>query len=140
MSLVSIKEVTELISEDIPAVAEMGIIFEIISDSLVRARLPFDASSLRSGGTISGPTMMGLGDIVVFVSILSRIGIVKDTVTTNLNANFLRKPGPSDLIAEGNLIKLGQRLAYGQVNMFSEKDPDNIVCHVTSTYSIPPKN
>ena len=84
--------------------------------------------------------MMGLGDIVVFVCILSRIGIVKNTVTTNLNANFLRKPGPSDLIAEGNLIKLGQRLAYGQVNMFSEKDPDNIVCHVTSTYSIPPKN
>ena len=106
MSLVSIKEVQELISEDIPAVAEMGIIFEIVSDNLVRARLPFDASSLRPGGTISGPTMMGLGDIVVFVCILSRIGIVKDTVTTNLNANFLRKPGPSDLIAEGNLIKL----------------------------------
>jgi uncharacterized protein (TIGR00369 family) len=118
----------------------MGIIFEIVSDNLVRARLPFDTSSLRPGGTISGPTMMGLGDIVVFVCILSRIGIVKDTVTTNLNANFLRKPGPSDLIAEGNLIKLGQRLAYGQVNMFSEKNPDSIVCHVTSTYSIPPKN
>ena len=140
MSLVSIKEVQELISEDIPAVAEMGIIFEIVSDNLVRARLPFDNSSLRPGGTISGPTMMGLGDIVVFVCILSRIGIVKDTVTTNLNANFLRKPGPSDLIAEGNLIKLGQRLAYGQVNKFSEKNPDSIVCHVTSTYSIPPKN
>ena len=140
MSLVSIKEVQELISEDIPAVAEMGIIFEIVSDNLVRARLPFDTSSLRPGGTISGPTMMGLGDIVVFVCILSRIGIVKDIVTTNLNANFLRKPGPSDLIAEGNLIKLGQRLAYGQVNMFSEKNPDSIVCHVTSTYSIPPKN
>ena len=42
MSLVSIKEVQELISEDIPAVAEMGIIFEIVSDNLVRARLPFD--------------------------------------------------------------------------------------------------
>ena len=140
MSLVSIKEVQELISEDIPAVAEMGIVFEIVSDNLVRARLPFDTSSLRPGGTISGPTMMGLGDIVVFVCILSRIGIVKDTVTTNLNANFLRKPGPSDLIAEGNLIKLGQRLAYGQVNMFSEKNPDSIVCHVTSTYSMPPRN
>ena len=46
----------------------------------------------------------------------------------------------ADLIAEGNLIKLGQRLAYGQVNMSSEKNPDSIVCHVTSTYSIPPKN
>ena len=84
--------------------------------------------------------MMGLDDVVVFVCILSRIGIVKDAVTTNLNANFLTKPGPWDLIAEGNLIKLGQRLAYGQVYMFSKKDPQNIVCHVTSTYSLPTKN
>ena len=35
MSLVSIKEVTDLISEDIPAVGEMGIVFEIVSDSLL---------------------------------------------------------------------------------------------------------
>ena len=138
MSLVSIAEVMKLINEDIPSVAETGLVFEEISDTKVSARLPFDASSLRPGGTISGPTMMGLADIVVFVCVLARIGIVKDAVTTNLNANFLRKPAPSDLIAEGRLIKCGRRLAYGEVSMFSDTDPENLVFHATCTYSIPP--
>ena len=138
MSLVSIAEVMKLINEDIPSVAETGLVFEEISDAKVNARLPFDASSLRPGGTISGPTMMALADIVVFVCVLTRIGIVKDAVTTNLNANFLRKPAPSDLIAEGRLIKCGRRLAYGEVSMFSDTDPGNLVFHATCTYSIPP--
>ena len=138
MALVSIAEVMKLIDEDIPSVAETGLVFEEISDTKVSARLPFDASSLRPGGTISGPTMMGLADIVVFVCVLARIGIVKDAVTTNLNANFLRKPAPSDLIAEGRLIKCGRRLAYGEVSMFSNTDPGNLVFHATCTYSIPP--
>lgn len=138
MSLVSIVEVMKLIDEDIPSVAETGLVFEEISNAKVRARLPFDVSSLRPGGTISGPTMMALADIVVFVCVLARIGIVKDAVTTNLNANFLRKPGPSDLIAEGRLIKCGRRLAYGEVSMFSDTDPGNLVFHATCTYSIPP--
>ena len=138
MSLVSIAEVMKLINEDIPSVAETGLVFEEISDAKVNARLPFDASSLRPGGTISGPTMMALADIVVFVCVLTRIGIVKNAVTTNLNANFLRKPAPSDLIAEGRLIKCGRRLAYGEVSMFSDTDPGNLVFHATCTYSIPP--
>ena len=138
MSLVSIAEVMKLINEDIPSVAETGLVFEEISDAKVNARLPFDASSLRPGGTISGPTMMALADIVVFVCVLARIGIVKDAVTTNLNANFLRKPAPSDLIAEGRLMKCGRRLAYGEVSMFSDTDPGNLVFHATCTYSIPP--
>ena len=138
MSLVSIAEVMKLIKEDIPSVAETGLVFEEISDAKVNARLPFDASSLRPGGTISGPTMMALADIVVFVCVLTRIGIVKDAVTTNLNANFLRKPAPSDLIAEGRLMKCGRRLAYGEVSMFSDTDPGNLVFHATCTYSIPP--
>jgi uncharacterized protein (TIGR00369 family) len=137
LSLITIDELDKLIKADIPSIAEIGVVFEMIGDGLVTARLPFHPSTLRPGGTISGPTMMGLADIVVFACVLSRIGMVKDAVTTNLNANFLRKPGPYDLVAEGRLIKCGRRLAYGEVMMFSEGQPDDIVCHVICTYSIP---
>ena len=57
-------------------------------------------------------------------------------VTTNLSFNFLRKPAPADLIADCRLLKLGKRLAVGEVSLFSEGSPD-IVCHATGTYSIP---
>ena len=80
---------------------------------------------------------MGLADYALFAAILSRIGRVELAVTTNLNANFLRRPKPADLIAKARLIKLGRRLAVGEVELYSDGD-DDMVAHVTSTYSIPP--
>ena len=59
-------------------------------------------------------------------------------VTTNLNINFLRKPAPHDLIAETRLIKLGKRLAVGEVEIYCEGE-DEMVAHATATYSIPPR-
>jgi len=59
-------------------------------------------------------------------------------VTTNLNINFLRKPETRDLLAECRLLKLGKRLAVGEVTLTSDGMPEP-VAHVTSTYSIPAK-
>ena len=56
-------------------------------------------------------------------------------MTTNLTINFLRKPAPRDLLAEARLLKLGKRLAVGEVAIRSEGEED-LVAHVTSTYSI----
>jgi uncharacterized protein (TIGR00369 family) len=92
--------------------------------------------SIRPGGTISGPTMMALADFTMYVGLLGSIGPVALAVTTNLNINFLRKPGARDLIAECRLLKLGQRLAVGEVTVRSDGQ-DEPVAHVTSTYSIP---
>ena len=50
--------------------------------------------------------------------------------------NFLRKPEPRALIADCRLLKLGKRLAVGEVSIVSEGNPE-LVCHATGTYSIP---
>ena len=86
-----------------------------------RVRRAFSEKFLRPGGTISGPTMMGLTDFAMYVAILASIGPVPLAVTTNLNINFLRKPAPRDLIAEARLIKLGKRLAVGEVEIYSRR-------------------
>jgi acyl-coenzyme A thioesterase PaaI-like protein len=49
--------------------------------------------------------------------------------------NFLRKPGARDLVAECRLLKLGKRLAVGEVALRSDGAED-LVAHATSTYSI----
>jgi uncharacterized protein (TIGR00369 family) len=103
-----------------------------------RVRRKFSERSLRPGGTISGPTMMGLTDFAMYVAILASIGPVPLAVTTNLNINFLRKPAQRDLIADTRLIKLGKRLAVGEVQIYSEGE-DEMVAHATATYSIPPR-
>jgi len=102
----------------------------------VRVRWTFDEASLRPGGTVSGPTMMELADFAMYVAVFSAIGPQPLAVTTNLNINFLRKPTRADLLADAHLMKIGKRLAVGEVTIYSEgtKEP---VAHVTATYSIP---
>jgi acyl-coenzyme A thioesterase PaaI-like protein len=58
-------------------------------------------------------------------------------VTTNLSINFLRKPQPGDLIADCTLLKIGKRLAVGEVAIHAADD-DELVAHCVATYSIPP--
>jgi uncharacterized protein (TIGR00369 family) len=101
-----------------------------------RLRHPFSENSLRPGGTLSGTTMMSLADFTMYVAVLSAIGWVPLAVTTNLTINFLKKPAARDLIAEARLLKLGKRLAVGEIGIRSDGD-DELVAHVTSTYSIP---
>jgi uncharacterized protein (TIGR00369 family) len=102
---------------------------------LVRQR--YNEGMLRPGGTVSGPTLMALADCAMYVVLLSAIGPVGLAVTTNLNINFLRKgQAGQDILAEARLLKLGKRLAVGEVNLLSGTSPDPIA-HVTSTYSIP---
>jgi uncharacterized protein (TIGR00369 family) len=102
---------------------------------LLRQR--FNDRMLRPGGTISGPTLMTLADCAMYVVLLSAIGPVGLAVTTNLNINFLRKGAPGqDVLAAARILKLGKRLAVGEVNLLSGASPDPIA-HVTATYSIP---
>ena len=109
---------------------------EEVGPMTARMRCDYHEKHLRPGGTISGPTMMALADLALYAAILAQIGPVALAVTTNLSFNFLRKPGQAALIGEANLLKLGKRLAVGEVRLFSQGESE-MVCHATGTYSIP---
>jgi uncharacterized protein (TIGR00369 family) len=100
-------------------------------------RRHYHPKSLRPGGTISGPSIMALADFTIYVAVLSAVGWVPLAVTTNFNINFLRKPAPGDLLAEARLIKLGRRLAVGDIGIRSDGAEADLVAHATSTYSLP---
>ena len=80
--------------------------------------------------------MMELADFAMYVAVFSAVGPMPLAVTTNLNINFLRKPAPADLLADAKLLKVGKRLAVGEVSIYSD-GLDEPVAHVTSTYSLP---
>jgi len=104
-----------------------------------RIRLGFHESMLRPGGTVSGATLMALADCAMYVVLLSAIGPVGLAVTTNLNISFLRKgEAGHDVLAAARILKLGKRLAVGEVTLLSDASEDPIA-HVTATYSIPTK-
>ena len=108
----------------------------IDADGIVVAHEITEAE-LRPGGTVSGPVMMTLADVALYVAILSQIGLVPLTVTTSLSINFLRKPqADRRLLGRCKLMKLGKSLAVGEVWIHSE-GMDEPVAHATGTYSIP---
>jgi uncharacterized protein (TIGR00369 family) len=109
---------------------------EAISGRTVRMRMAYHDRMLRPGGTISGPAMFALADIAMYAAVLAAIGPEALAVTTNLNINFLRKPRPGDMVAEAKILKLGKRLAVGEISLWSDGD-EELVAHATSTYSIP---
>lgn len=109
-----------------------------LSEKHVVMKLDTGDRHLRPGGTVSGPTMMALADAAMYALILGNIGPVALAVTTNLSINFYRKPKPGPLFARAVMLKLGQRLAVGDVLLYSD-DPDESVAQVSVTYSIPPR-
>ena len=97
-----------------------GLTIERVEYADVRVRRHFQEDSIRPGGTISGPTMMELADFAMYVAVFSAIGPQPLAVTINLNINFLRKPGKGDLTADARLMKVGKRLAVGEVTICSD--------------------
>ena len=131
-------ELEAFLAAQFPQMQSLPYRVERVDDSSLLLRMFYHESQLRPGGTISGPSLMTLADTAMYFLVLAHIGSVALAVTTNLNINFLRKPQPGDVLAQSNLLKLGARLAVGDVTMFSEGDAEP-VAHATVTYSIPPQ-
>lgn len=136
-SRVTPEELERIAIDKVPFMGQLGTRIEQLDGGSVRVRLPFHQDFLRPGGTVQGPVLMGLADLAMYYVVLSLIGPVELALTINLNCNFLRRPPPGDVIAEGRILKLGKRLAVGEVALYSDGDPE-MVAHVTATYSIPP--
>ncbi len=135
MSKVSTEQFNAILEAELPSAATTGMRLRSIDQGKAEVVLPYRDEFLRPGGTIAGPFMMMIADVCMYAVVLSLLGEIKLAVTTNLNINFLRKPANTDLVAKGDIIKLGQRLAVIEVSIFSG---DEIVAHATGTYSIPP--
>ena len=136
--IMTVGELEEFLDREFPQIHYGGRTYrlESVGPLTARVRMDYHERHARPGGTISGPSMMALADLALYLTILAHIGPVALALTTNLSFNFLRKAEPRGLVAECRLLKLGRRLAVGEVSIFSDGTTDP-VCHATGTYSIP---
>ncbi len=111
-------------------------VIESVAPSSARVRLELDSSNLRPGGTVSGPTIFTLADFSIYVALIGTLGTSAiSAVTSNLNITFLLRPDPVDPIAEARLIRIGRRLAYAEVSLYSAGRTD-LIAHATGTYAM----
>jgi uncharacterized protein (TIGR00369 family) len=137
-SKMSVMELGSFLLAEFPQAFKAGdISIESADGATCLLRQRYSEQMLRPGRTVSGPTLMALADCAMYVVLLSAIGPVSLAVTVNLNINFLRKGAAGrDVLAAARLLKLGKRLAVGEINLLSGTSPDPIA-HATATYSIP---
>ena len=127
-------EIVEFLAAEFP---QSKCIVEAVGNASATIKHRIGNDELRPGGTVSGPVLMTVADVALYVAILGEIGIVPLAVTTSLNINFLRKPSASRaIVGICKLMKLGKSLAVGEVALYSEGSEEP-VAHVVGTYSIP---
>jgi channel protein (hemolysin III family) len=138
-SQLPVGEIERLIKDAVGVTEFFDFQVEQADKESVTVRLPYNSEKqLRAGGTIAGPVMMMLADTAMYAQIMAVLGPELLAVTTSMTLNFLVKPPPADLIGRGRLLKLGKRLAIMEVEIRSAAS-DELVAHVTGTYSIPPR-
>lgn len=121
------------------AFPQRGFVVEALGNAAATLSYPVGVDDLRPGGTVSGPVLMAVADVALYVAILGEIGIVPLAVTTSLTINFMRKPAPDKrVVGVCKLLKVGKALAVGEVALYSEGS-DVPVAHAVGTYSIPPQ-
>ena len=136
MPMITKQAVQALCESNLPLVSILGAEIESIGEGEAVVRLPYKHELVRPGGTVSGPAMMAIADYAFYIAVMSRVGLEPMAVTTNLTCNFLKKPAPKTLEAWAKVLKLGKRLAFGEVFIFSEGEKEP-VAHATCTYSLP---
>ena len=136
MPKITKEEVKAICDAELPLVSILGAEVESIDDGEASVSLASHPKLLRPGGTISGPAMMAIADYAFYVALPSKIGPESMAVTSNLTFSFLRRPEPKSLLARAKLIKLGKRLAFGDVVIYSQGEAEP-VAHATCTYALP---
>jgi len=118
-------------------VKALGIECEEVRPGYAVARWRRDPRWLRPGGYLFGGGLMSLADAALYMAILGQIGLKAMAVTSELKMNFLRPAVGGDVLATARILKLGKRIAYGEVHVVMADDHEKLVAHATCSYALP---
>jgi len=137
-SAITADEFRQVLREGMPYGYSMP--FEVVTLERGRAVLSLKTGpeDLRPGGTVSGPRLFGFADLAMYAAVMSVLGKVPLAVTTDATIHFLKRPQAGVLVARARLLKEGQRLVIGDVEIAPEGAEHEPVVHVVMTYSVPP--
>ena len=132
--MVTATEIAEFLRREFP---QTKCVVEAVGDGTSTVSLEITVHELRPGGTVSGPVLMEVADVALYVAILGKLGIIPLAVTTSFTINFLRRPAADRaILGICNLMKVGHSLVVGEVALYS-RGQDEMVAHAVGTYSIP---
>ncbi len=124
------------LESEAPFLQALGIVCEDVKPGYAVARWKTDARWLRPGGLVFGGGLMTLADAALYMAILGQVGLSAIAVTNELKMNFLRPATGGDVIATARVLRMGKRIAYGEVHLAIAEHPDRLIAHATSSYAL----
>ena len=124
------------LASEAPFLQALGIVCEDVKPGYAVARWKVDARWLRPGGLVFGGGLMTLADAALYMAILGSLGPGALAVTSELKMNFLRPATGGDVLATARIIKMGKRIAYGEVHLAVADHPERLIAHATSSYAL----
>jgi uncharacterized protein (TIGR00369 family) len=126
--------INEFFVREFPAAHGSGIRCMETGPGFAAARWIYDATVLRPGGFISGPTQFTLADTALWFLSFTVLGLAPMAVTSELSIDFLRPAVGADLWARAELLRAGKHKITGTVRLWVDGAPDKLVSHVTGSY------
>lgn len=136
-SAVTKEALERFIEAQCPYVEDFGIRCEELGVGSAVLRWRYDERWLRPGKYVFGGILMMLADMAIYYAVLSAVGLKPMAVTNELKINFLRPAVGTDVLARGEVLKVGRRIAYGEIRLYTPDNPEKLIAHATSSYVLP---
>lgn len=123
-----------LVRGKLPVLDLLGARIAALGDGTATLEAEIGAAFLRPGGVVSGPALFTLADAALWAAILSRRPDQLLAVTISLNIAFLRPVPPGRVRAEAALLRLGRRVAFGEIRILAEDG--GLSAHASGSYAL----
>lgn len=133
----SVEDVNTYITDGFPSVFGDGFRCEELGDGLAVARWTYDATRLRPGEYIPGPTVFGAADIALWFAVFTVVGLEPMAVTSEMSIRFLRPAQGGDLLARAVVNSTSARRIVGTIEMWIDGAPDRPVAVAQGSYALP---
>ena len=96
-----------------------------------------DERSRRPGDIISGPTIFGLCDAVLWYALFGAVGLEPMALTSELSIRYLRPARGDRVLARAELHHVGKRSVIGSIRCWVDEAEDKTVAVAQGTYIRP---
>ena len=98
-------------------------------------RLPQSDALSRVGGMLCGQAMMAAADTAMVLALMSHFGQFKPCATVQLSSTFLRPLSGQDALVTARVLRAGQSLAFGEIELRGANDGKSVF-RSSTTYAL----
>ena len=108
-----------------------------VGDRWALAALTPDERARRPGNILSGPTIFGLCDAVLWYALFGAVGLEPMALTSELSIRYLRPARGDTVFARAELHHVGKRSVIGSIRCWVDDAEDKTVAVAQGTYIRP---